>query len=133
MKAKASVTLVTHMIAVAVRDRMTSVTGLLTTGFRATPLTRESESGLQSKLRLKSRLGAMNSLGSPQKSKDRVGQQAPPAAPGLMVFGGDHDLKMWTIGTANFKQGLNSEAYRHHKQAVDNHMQHKGKMSERSY
>jgi hypothetical protein len=61
-----------------------------------------------------------------------VGQQAAPAAPGLMFFGGDDDLKMWSIGTANFKQGLNWEAYRHHKQAFDNHMQHKGKWSERS-
>ena len=93
----------------------------------------ESESGLQSKLRLKSRVGAMNSLGSPQKTKGSVVPQALTAAPGLMVFGGDDDLKMWTIGTAKFKQGLNWEAYLHHKQAFDNHMQHKGKWSERTF
>jgi hypothetical protein len=93
----------------------------------------ESESGLQSKLRLKSRLGAMNSLGSPKKPKGQSGAQAPPAGSGLMVFGGDDDLKMWTIGTAKFKQGLNWESYLHHKQAFDNHMQHKGKWSERTF
>ena len=99
----------------------------------------DKESGAQSKKRAKDRAGAMNSLGTPHKSSraKAAAAGAPPnnppnIPPGVMVFG-DDDLKMWTYGTAKYKQGLNWEAYLHHKQAFDNHMQHKGKWSERTF
>jgi hypothetical protein len=87
--------------------------------------------------RVRNRQGSMNSLGTPAKpSKQSTSLVASKtfgsAPPGLMVFG-DDDLKMWTIGTAKYKQGLNWEAYLHHKQAFDNHMQHKGRWSERTF
>lgn len=87
--------------------------------------------------RIRDRQGSMNSLGTPNNSKQcsaslASGKTSGGAPPGLMVFG-DDDLKMWTIGTAKYKQGLNWEAYLHHKQAFDNHMQHKGRWSERTF
>ncbi len=96
----------------------------------------------QRKKREQQRRGSMNGLGTPRKSKT-VGsskQTAAAAAPApaaaasdrVMMFC-DDDLKMWTIGTAAYKQGLNWEAYVHHKQAYDNYMQHKGKWSERTF
>ena len=89
------------------------------------------------KAREKLRVGAMNGLGTPKKSaegkSEAVGQPRDAAgAPGLLLFG-DDELKQWTIGTAAYKQGLNWEAYVHHKQAYDNYMQHKGKWSDRSF
>ena len=87
------------------------------------------------KAREEQRYGAMNGLGTPKKSattkeacadRDRVGN------PGLLLLG-DDELKQWTIGTSAYKQGLNWEAYVHHKQAYDNYMQHKGKWSDRSF
>jgi hypothetical protein len=100
----------------------------------------DSESGAQSMKRVKDRAGSMNSLGTPHKHATKTRHKlanAPVSAatgipPGVMVFG-DDDLKMWTYGTAKYKQGLNWEAYLHHKQAFDNHMQHKGKWSERTF
>jgi hypothetical protein len=97
----------------------------------------DEESGAQSKKRAKDRAGAMNSLGTPHKSSRGKAANTPVSSstglpPGVMVFG-DDDLKMWTYGTAKYKQGLNWEAYLHHKQAFDNHMQHKGKWSERTF
>ena len=97
----------------------------------------DSESGAQSRKRVKDRAGAMNSLGTPHKSTRNKSSDAHVSSstglpPGVMVFG-DDDLKMWTYGTAKYKQGLNWEAYLHHKQAFDNHMQHKGKWSERTF
>ncbi len=76
----------------------------------------------------------MKGLGTLKKSA--TGNGAAPAAtrdaPGLLLFG-DDELKQWTIGTAAYKQGLNGEAYVHHKQAYDNYMPHKGKWSDRSF
>jgi hypothetical protein len=99
----------------------------------------DSESGAQNKKRVKDRAGSMNSLGTPHKLANTRPKlaHAPVSTntglpPGVMVFG-DDDLKMWTYGTAKYKQGLNWEAYLHHKQAFDNHMQHKGKWSERTF
>jgi hypothetical protein len=84
----------------------------------------------------------MNGLGTPLKPRAggiskhtaAAAAPAPAAAAGdrVMMFG-DDDLKMWTIGTAAYKQGLNWDAYVHHKQAYDNYMQHKGKWSERTF
>ena len=100
----------------------------------------DNESGAQSMKRAKDRAGSMNSLGTPHKPTSKIRSKlanAPVSTstglpPGVMVFG-DDDLKMWTYGTAKYKQGLNWEAYLHHKQAFDNHMQHKGKWSERTF
>ena len=100
----------------------------------------DMEGHAQRKRRLQNRKGAMNGLGTPRKKRAvpapsvSSASRAPAASvpPGLMVFGND-DLKMWTIGTAAYKQGLNWEAYVHHKQAYDNYMQHKGKWSDRTF
>ena len=96
----------------------------------------------QRKKREQLRRGSMNGLGTPLKPKAggiskhaaAAAAPAPAAAAGdrVMMFG-DDDLKMWTIGTAAYKQGLNWDAYVHHKQAYDNYMQHKGKWSERTF
>ena len=101
----------------------------------------DAESKFQRKKRLKNRKGAMNGFGTPSAKRRAIAVPPVPATahapaasapPGLMVFGND-DLKMWTIGTAAYKQGLNWEAYVHHKQAYDNYMQHKGKWSDRTF
>jgi hypothetical protein len=98
----------------------------------------DQEHSKQRKKRERQRMGSMNSLGTPRKVKtgsdnaDAAVAPASPVSPGVMMFG-DDDLKMWTIGTAAYKQGLNWEAYVHHKQAYDNYMQHKGKWSERTF
>ena len=101
----------------------------------------DAESKGQREKRLRNRKGAMNGFGTPSAKRRAIVVPPVPATahapaasapPGLMVFGND-DLKMWTIGTAAYKQGLNWEAYVHHKQAYDNYMQHKGKWSDRTF
>jgi len=83
--------------------------------------------------RLKDRVGSMNSLGTPKKSRgSAAATAAAPGHPGLMLLG-DDGLKLWRIGTAKFNQGLCWTSYLHHKQAFDNHKQHSGRYSDRTF
>ena len=84
------------------------------------------------KRRVKDRAGSMNSFGTPKKSKGAEEAPAVPGRPGLMLLG-DDGLKLWRIGTAKFNQGLCWVSYLHHKQAFDNHKQHSGRYSERTF